>query len=137
LHCLNDPFFASKFLPDVTPGEIDYLNIKYFNGLGDVFIPYDNTFNEEKRNALYNKLNSIENIEKYNLYFVGIKTSIKYNSLMFRHFKPEGFTSKLKSNFIQSRTLLQAYEEFLNYSYLNNKILLDVNEFLNSEKRSF
>ena len=66
-------------MPEVNPGELEYLNIKYKNGLGDIFIPYDSSFNKEKRTKLHEKLCAIKNIDKYNIYFVGIKTTVKYN----------------------------------------------------------
>lgn len=134
--CLNDKFFEEKFL-DVLPGEKNYLDIKFKNGIGDVFIPYDYSFNEQKRRALQEKLLEIEEIEKYNLYFVGINATQKYDTLMFNDFFMTCFTEPLKGVLLKSQTLYEGYKEFLKYSYLDNKILLDVNNFLTSNKRSF
>lgn len=137
LECLNDKFFYDHFLPEVNPGELEYLNIKYKNGLGDIFIPYDSSFNKEKRVKLHEKLYAIKDIDKYNIYFVGIKTTVKYNQIMYQFFKGEGFESKLKVNFLQATSLLNGYKVFLQYSYLNNKILLDVDNFISLNKTAF
>ena len=133
LTCYKDNFFYEK----INPEELEYLNIKYKNGLGDIFIPYDNSFNEQKRQQLYNKLLSIINIEKYNLYFVGIKTSAKFNNSMFKQFYNTCFDAKLKATFLLGQNLIRGYEEFSQYSYLQNKILLDVDQFLASPKKEF
>lgn len=124
--CYNDEFFYNK----INSEELDYLNIKYKKGLKDIFIPYDNTFNQNKIQQLYNKLSIIPNIEKYNLYFVGIKTSSKVNSLMFKTFYSPAFTSKFKSTFLLGNNLIRGYEEFIDYSHLQEKILLDVDKFI-------
>lgn len=131
--CYQDKFFSDKFGDE----ELEYLNIKYKTGLGDIFIPYDNSFDSEKRYELYNKLLTMPNIEKYNLYFIGIKTSNKINNSMFKQFYHAPFNSKIKATFLLSNTLISAYEEFLQYSYLKNKILLDVEEFLQSFKGEY
>ena len=83
------------------------------------------------------KLLSIENIENYNLYFVGINAPQKCNRLMFKTFSMHGTEDKIKGTLMQSNSLYNAYKEFLQYSYLNNKILLDVTTFLKSNKRGF
>ena len=53
---------------------------------------------------------------------------------MFKQFYHAPFNAKIKATFLLSNTLISAYEEFLQYSYLKNKILLDVEEFLQSFK---
>lgn len=133
LTCYNDNFFYEK----INPEELEYLDIKYKKGLGDIFIPYDNNFDHKKRQQLHDKLLSITNIEKYNLYFVGIKTSAKFNNAMFKSFYNAGFNPKIKATFLLGSNLIKGYEEFIQYSYLKNKILLDVNQFLKSTKKEF
>lgn len=133
LKCYQDDFFYNR----IDFEELQYLNIKYKNGLGDIFIPYDNSFNHVKAEQLYNKLLKINNIEKYNLYFVGIKTSVKYNNLMFKQFYHPNFNAKIKATFLLGPNLIRGYEEFIQYSYLQNKILLEVDEFLSSQKEYF
>lgn len=135
--CLNDEFFKEKFLEDVFPGEQEYLNIRFKNGIADIFIPYDYSFNEEKRKKLEEKLLNINQIEKYNLFFVGISSTPKYDTLMFQKFFIKNFDSNIKGVFLKAPTLYDGYKEFLRHSYLNNKILLDVNNFLTSNKGSF
>ena len=131
LLCFKDDFFSQK----INPEELEFLNIKYKNGIADIFIPYDNTYNQEKRQILYDKLINIPNIEKYNLYFVGIKTSSKINSSMFKYFYSSSYDAKIKATFLLGTSLLQGYKEFSQYSYLKEKILLDTNEFLTDNKR--
>lgn len=138
LECLKDPFFTSKFLPDVNPGEVEQLQRKYINGLGDVFIPYDNTFLDEyKRQQLREKLLRVPNINNYNLYFVGIKTRPSCNDHMFRDFYGSRFSSHFNSTLLQSPSLIHGYEEFLHYSYLNKKILVDADVFIQSNSNTF
>lgn len=126
LFCYNDKFFNDK----IDLEERKFLDIKYKNGIKDIYIPYYNYFDEQKAQILYNKLCDIPNIERYNLYFVGINTSSKINNLMFKKFHTSDFNSKLKSTFLLGNSLVHGYEEFINYSYLPNKILLDVNKFI-------
>lgn len=133
LSCYNDPFFYDKIQPD----ELQFLDIKYKNGLGDIFIPYDNSFNDDKRQRLYNKLTLMPNIDKYNLYFVGIKTSAKFNHAMFKMFYNPDFNTQIKSTFLLGQNLIRAYEEFDRYSHLKNKILLDVDNFVNDKELKF
>lgn len=133
LFCYNDEFFYNKLEPE----EKEYFDIKYKNGFADIFIPYDNSFEQDKIELLYNKLLNIPNVEKYNIYFVGIKTSSKYNNLMFKQFYSSVFNSKIKATFLLGRNLINGYEEFLTYSYLENKILLDIDTFLNSDQERF
>jgi hypothetical protein len=56
---------------------------------------------------------------------------------MFQKFFVKSFDNRIKGVFLKAPTLYDGYKEFLRYSYLNNKILLDVNNFLTSSKRSF
>lgn len=126
LICFKDKFFYDK----LETTEKEYFDIKYKNGIADIFIPYDSSLSKEKISLLHNKLLSIPNIEKYNLYFVGIKTSPKYNNIMFKEFYSPSFDTKLKSTFLLGTNLIRGYDEFSKYSYLNKKILLDINDFI-------
>ncbi len=126
LVCYRDDFFYNK----LNTREKEYFDIKYKKGLADIFIPYDNNLSQKTIIDLYNKLMSFLNIETYNLYFVGINSSSKINDIMFTNFYQSSFDAKLKSTFLLSNSLTHGYEEFLQYSYLNKKILLDINNFI-------
>lgn len=128
LICLQDKFFETKFLSDVNPGELEYLNIKYKNGLGDIFIPYTSNINQFQIEKLHQYLFNMSKIENYNLYFVGINTNFQTNQTMFKKFHISSFQDKIKGTFLQAPNLLKGYKEFINYSYLNNKVILDINE---------
>lgn len=130
--CFKDDFFRSKFNPEVTPGELNTLNIKFINGLGDIFIPYDKTFTKSDIQNLGNVF-KVPNSDKYNFYFVGINAGIKNNTYAFRYLFSHGLDSERKTYLLQSDTLLKGYEEFLRYSYLNNKILLDPQDIFNNK----
>ena len=130
--CFKDDFFRSKFNPEVTPGELNTLNIKFINGLGDIFIPYDKTFTKSDIQNLGNVF-KVPNSDKYNFYFVGINAGIKNNTYAFRYLFSHGLDSERKTYLLQSDTLLKGYEEFLRYSYLNNKILLHPQDIFNNK----
>lgn len=127
LICIKDNFFYNKLSDE----EKEIIDIKYKNGLADIFIPYDNSLDKDTMLKLYNKLLKIPNVEKYNFYLVGIKTSSRINRSMFKLFCSSKFNSKIKSTFLLGQNLIKGYEEFLRYSYLDKKKLLDINDFLN------
>lgn len=127
LFCFQDEFFYDK----IDPLELEYLNIKYKNGLGDIFIPYNNNLNIKQLHILKDKLLSIPNIKNYNLYFVGINTNIELNKIMFENFYFPHTTNDLKTTFLLEKNITLGYKEFFKYSYLHNKILLDIDTFLN------
>lgn len=131
LACFNDEFFTSKFLPEINPGELDYLNIKYKNGLGDILIQYTNQYSILEINKIRKYLYSIPNIDKYNIYFIGINTSYQINKIMFENFHIKSFQDKIKGTLLQAKTIWEGYKEFLKYSYLNNKIIININEIDN------
>lgn len=125
LFCFNDTFFSDK----IDPLEHEYLNVKYKHGIADIFIPYDNNLNDKQIQLLRNKIFTIPNIEKYNLYFVGINTSKQTNQNVINTFYfPHSF--KIHTTFLLGHNLTLGYKEFIEYSYLENKILLDITNFL-------
>lgn len=134
INCLKDEFFYSKFLPDATlPGEITSINTKYLTGIADIYIPYQESFNIQKCEQLIHKLKSIINIEKYNLYFIGINNTKEHNKLIFQTLN-RSLSDPLNLTFLQSNSIFNGYKEFIKYSYLNKKILLDIDDFLKINK---
>ncbi len=98
-----------------------YTDIRFFNGKGDVFVPFKKNISYEFTKFLSN----IDNLEQYNFYFVSINNLPETETDVYNSYCPFG-VQKIKSYFLKADNILQAYNTFLNNSYLSNKFVIDI-----------
>lgn len=121
IEILSDELFQ-QFLPKE---QKHYTNIRFLKGKGDIFIPFSNDFSIKK---LLLFLNNIKDIDKYNIYFISIKTESKIEEKIYSNFLPFYPGSKLNNYFLKANNLFDAYKTFLNNSYLHNKFIIDIEQ---------
>lgn len=121
LEVLQDELFK-QFLSE---NQFYYINTRFLKGKGDIFIPFSNTIS----NKLENFLKNIEDIEQYNIYLVSVHSSPEIEKEIYSRFTPFCREDKLNNYFLKANSLFDAYKTFLNNSYLNNKFIIDINQY--------
>lgn len=120
LEVLDDELFQ-KFL---SKEQKHYVNTRFLNGKGDIFIP----FAKEIPFELKMFLNNIKNINEYNIYFISIKATPEVEGKAYSTFLPFNKGEKLNNYFLKANNLLNAYNVFLKNSYLSNKFVIDIEQ---------
>lgn len=119
----ND-FFKQYVLPGINEYVYSYYNIKFFNGIADIYIPFNNEYNNI--NFHHFKEDVEKNIEEYkncNFYFVSINASREKKSEIYDLFMP--FSKNIKSWFFEADSYESGLELIKNNSYTNNIIILN------------
>ena len=111
------------FLQHYPEEQKKYSDIRFFNGKGDIFIPFKKNISYEFTEFLSN----IDNIEQYNFYFVSIDNLPEIENDVYNSYCPFN-NDKIKSYFLKADNMLQAYNTFLNNSYLHNKFTIDLEQ---------
>ncbi len=117
LEILQDELFIESYSED----QKKYSDIRFFNGEGDIFIP----FKEKIHYPLLKFLENINNIDKYNIYFISINNNPSIEADAYELFCPFN-NDKINSYFLKANNMLNAYNTFLNNSYLSNKFVIDI-----------
>lgn len=116
---LQDELFLQYYPED----QKKYTDIRFFNGKGDIFIPFKKNISYEFTEFLSN----IDNIKQYNFYFVSINNLPEIENDVYNSYCPFN-NDKIKSYFLKANNMLDAYNTFLNNSYLSNKFVIDIEQ---------
>lgn len=124
---LYHPLLKANTQDDCGLLEKQYINNKYINGFLDILIYYDNLIDITK---IIKLLKSQTIIKKCNLYFIkniNYKFS-KEDEILYYNFLP--FSSPdYNSYFLQASSIKEAKNLFLQHSFLNYKIQINLNDF--------
>lgn len=118
LECLNNDFFKSYFTPYVNKHFYQVVENRFFTGIADLYIPFNQSITSEFKNLLLNQ--SI--IKKCNLYFVSLTENKNIQSQVYDLFY-------LKDNEYFLKADKNGFLTFLKNSYRNNKYALDITNY--------
>lgn len=118
----KDILKSSLFQSNLSKQQAHYANTRYLNGLGDIFIPFDNYLSTNLKDFLSN----FPDINKYNIYFISFTDNKIIEDQNFSLFLPFDGELKLNTYFLKANSKYFAYKTFLENSYLNNKFYIDL-----------
>lgn len=131
LPILKNEYFLSKYINEgyiSDPFNI-YLN-RFFNGIGDVLIPFDKYIvnNLQFLYKFKDNLVSQKNYSKINFYFISIDGDKKAKEIMYKTFTPTSCDIKGNFYFLEELDNNKIQETFFSNSYLPHKFILNLQE---------
>lgn len=119
---LKDPYFLSKhFEEGYSINILNILQIRFFIGKKDIFIPFSANITNNDIQILKQKLFLLNDFLKINFYFVSIDKDIKSKEKMYKNFLPFSKSNYGNFYFLEANNLQEGYCCFLENSYLNIK----------------
>lgn len=120
IEILQDELFIEHFPEE----QKHYTDTRFFNGKGDIFIPFKTFVSDELKTFLQ----SLQDIYNYNIYFISINNSSQVEEQAYNIFCPFLDEEYLNSYFLKANNMFNAYKTFLDNSYLSNKFFIDIEQ---------
>lgn len=121
LDVVHDELFQ-KFL---SQNQKHYVNTRFLNGKGDIFIPFSKEIPFDEKFLF---LNNMKDINQYNIYLISINNSQEVEDKAYNAFLPFNKGSQLNVYLLKASSLYNAYKTFLDNSYLSNKFIIDIEQ---------
>lgn len=133
---LKIPFFYKNIQDSTSPREFEAILNRHLDGWMDIYIPFYKSIEKNEILKLKQLLKKQENINKFNLYFVGIDEDIATQKQWFEIFELSD-DNELNTYFLKDKSLYLGEKKFFNYSRIINHYILDINNLEALEDSSY
>lgn len=120
--CLQNDYFLSKENKEEHSicNPVSHFKKRFTDGIADIFIPFDYRYNIIKcKDQIY----SLQNLDKYNIYFVSLNAGEKAERIVYNNFIPLN-DDKNSFWFLKANNIEEGLKLFSDVSFLDTKIII-------------